>query len=146
MLQQIYVRIYPSLPDSLPMMTLARFAIAFALLIVPTALMGATLPLVIKSSVVRTTRLGERMALLYGMNTTGAIVGALAAGLYLIPDRGIHGTFLVAASAERAHRPVRARARQRGDRAAGAASDADLDGRGSCRRAGSRRWTRAAAA
>ena len=38
------------------------------------------------------------MALLYGMNTTGAIVGALAAGLYLIPDRGIHGTFLVAAT------------------------------------------------
>jgi hypothetical protein len=32
------------------MMTLARFAIAFALLIGPTALMGATLPLVIKSS------------------------------------------------------------------------------------------------
>ena len=97
-LQQIYVRLYPSLPDSLLMMTLARLAIAFALLIVPTSLMGATLPLVIKSSVVRSTRLGERMALLYGMNTTGAIVGALAAGLYLIPGRGIHGTFLVAAS------------------------------------------------
>ena len=95
-LQQIYIRIYPSLPASLPMMTLARFGIAFALLIVPTALMGATLPLVIKSSAFRTTRLGERMALLYGMNTTGAIVGALAAGLYWIPDRGIHGTFLVA--------------------------------------------------
>jgi spermidine synthase len=95
-LQQTYIRIYPSLPASLPMMTLARFGIAFTLLIVPTALMGATLPLVIKSSAFRTAKLGERMALLYGMNTTGAIVGALAAGLYWIPDRGIHGTFLVA--------------------------------------------------
>src|SRR5439155_22884668 len=28
----------------------------------------------------------------------GAIVGALAAGLYLVPGRGIHGTFLVAAT------------------------------------------------
>jgi spermidine synthase len=98
LLQQAYVRIYPSLPPSLPVMTLARFAIAFALLLVPTALMGATLPLVIKSSVVRSTRIGERMALLYGMNTTGAIVGALAAGLFLIPQRGIHGTFLAAAA------------------------------------------------
>ncbi len=98
LLQQAYVRIYPSLPPSLTVMTLARFAIAFAMLLFPTALMGATLPLVIKSSVVRSARIGERMALLYGMNTTGAIVGALAAGLYLIPGRGIHGTFLAAAS------------------------------------------------
>jgi spermidine synthase len=97
-LQRLYIAIYPSLPNSLPMMTLARFGIAFALLIVPTALMGATLPLVIKSSLVRSTRLGERIALLYGVNTTGAIVGALAAGLYLIPDRGIHGTFVLAAT------------------------------------------------
>jgi spermidine synthase len=71
---------------------------AFAVLIVPTSLMGATLPLVIKSSAFRATGLGERMALLYGINTAGAIVGALASGLYLIPDRGIHGTFLIAAS------------------------------------------------
>ena len=47
-LQQLYVRVFPSLPDWLPLMTLARFAIAFGVLIVPTALMGATLPLVIK--------------------------------------------------------------------------------------------------
>ena len=31
-------------------------------------------------------------------SVAGTIVGALAAGLYLIPDRGIQGTFLVAAS------------------------------------------------
>jgi spermidine synthase len=98
LLQQLYIRIFPSLPDSLASMTLARFAIAFAVLIVPTALMGATLPLVIKSSTFRTARLGERMALLYGMNTAGAIAGALAAGLYLVQTHGIHATFFVAAA------------------------------------------------
>ena len=98
LLQQLYVRLYPALPDSLPVMTLVRFVIAFAVLIVPTALMGATLPLVIKSSTFRTSRLGERMALLYGMNTAGAIVGALTAGLYLIQVYGIHTTFFVAAA------------------------------------------------
>ena len=97
-LQQVYVRIYPSLPASFPLMTLARFAIAFAVLIVPTALMGATLPLVIKSSTFRTARLGERIAVLYGMNTAGAIVGTLVAGLYLIPGRGIRATFVFAAT------------------------------------------------
>src|SRR5256885_7700316 len=76
LLQQGYVRIYPSLPSWLPLMTLARFAIVFAVLIVPTSLMGATLPLVIKSSTFRTSRLGERMALLYAMDPAGAMVGA----------------------------------------------------------------------
>ena len=97
-LQELYVRIYPSLPQSLPLLTMIRFAIAFSVLILPTALMGATLPLVIKSSSFRSSKLGERMALLYGMNTAGAIAGALVAGLSLIPGRGIQRTFVVAAS------------------------------------------------
>jgi spermidine synthase len=96
-LQRVYVGIYPHLWDSLSLLTLVRFAIAFAVLIVPTVLMGATLPLVVKSSVFRAEGLGERLGLLYGTNTAGAIVGTLAAGLYFIPERGIHGTFLVAA-------------------------------------------------
>src|SRR5262249_14699976 len=85
LLQRAYIHLYPALPTSVAVLTLARFVIAFVVLIVPTALMGATLPLVIKSSAFRSSRLGERMALLYGMNTGGAIVGALSAGLYLIP-------------------------------------------------------------
>jgi spermidine synthase len=98
-LQRGYVQLYPSLPDSLPSLTFARFAIAFAVLIIPTVLMGATFPLVVKSSAFRTMGLGERLGVLYGTNTAGAIVGTLASGLYLIPKLGIHGTFLVAASA-----------------------------------------------
>ena len=96
-LQQIYARVYPSLPHSLPLLTVVRFVIAVSVLIVPTALMGATLPLIVKSSTFRSSRLGEHLALLYGTNTAGAIVGALVAGLALIPGRGIHRTFLVAA-------------------------------------------------
>lgn len=96
-LQRGYVGVYPWLPHSLALLTLVRFLIAFSALIIPTALMGATLPLVIKSSAFRASRLGERMALLYGMNTAGAIVGALLAGLSLIPGLGIQRTFIVAA-------------------------------------------------
>ena len=97
-LQRAYVRLYPALATSIALLIAARFAIAFAVLIVPTALMGATLPLVVKSSVFRSSRLGERLGLLYGTNTAGAILGTLAAGLYLVPSYGLHRTFLVAAT------------------------------------------------
>ena len=97
-LQRAYVRLYPALASSIALLIAARFAIAFAVLIVPTALMGATLPLVVKSSVFRSRRLGERLGLLYGTNTAGAILGTLAAGLYLVPSYGLQRTFLVAAT------------------------------------------------
>jgi spermidine synthase len=96
-LQQVYVAAYPSLPRSLGALPAVRLVIAFAALIVPTALMGTTLPLVVKGSDFRSGVLGGQVGLLYGSNAAGAIVGTLAAGLYLIPFRGIHGTFLAAA-------------------------------------------------
>lgn len=43
-------------------------------------------------------RLGERVGVLYGSNTAGAIIGTLAAGLHLIPTLGIQRTFYAAAS------------------------------------------------
>jgi spermidine synthase len=95
-LQHLYVRFYPSLPDGLAALTMARLLIAFAVLIVPTVLMGATLPLVLKASTFRSSSLAEQVGLLYGSNAAGAIVGTLAAGLYLIPSLGIERTFLVA--------------------------------------------------
>ncbi|HSK11236.1 MAG TPA: fused MFS/spermidine synthase, partial [Vicinamibacterales bacterium] len=96
-LQHVYLRLYPSIPHDLAAVTFARFLITFAVLIVPTALMGASLPLVVKSSVVRNDRLGPRVGLLYGTNTAGAIAGSLAAGLYLIPAFGIQASFALAA-------------------------------------------------
>ena len=97
LLQRAYVSLYPSLPHSLGALTAVRLAIAFAALIVPTALMGATLPLVLKASVFRDSALGRQIGVLYGSNALGAIVGTISAGLYLIPGRGIHDTFLIAA-------------------------------------------------
>jgi spermidine synthase len=97
-LHRVYVIAYPSLPHALGALTFVRFAIAFAVLIVPTAMMGATLPLVVKAVAVRGTKLGERVGVLYASNTAGAIAGTLAAGLYLIPGIGIEKTFLVAAT------------------------------------------------
>jgi len=97
-LQQAYVAAYPSLAHSPAGLLGAHLAMAFVVLIVPTSLMGATLPLVIKASTFRTSTLGNQLGLLYASNAAGAIIGTVAAGLYLIPQRGIHGTFLTAAA------------------------------------------------
>ncbi|HET6462324.1 MAG TPA: fused MFS/spermidine synthase, partial [Candidatus Krumholzibacteria bacterium] len=81
LMQRAYVALYPVLPHSVAGLTLVRLAMAFALLVVPTALMGATLPLLIKSSGFADHRLGQHVGVLYGSNTAGAIAGTLAAGL-----------------------------------------------------------------
>jgi spermidine synthase len=94
----LWVVIHPALPSSLVFVTLARFAAAFAVLIAPTTLMGATLPVVMQSALVRDRAVGSRIGLLYAVNTTGAIVGALAAGFYFVSDIGIASSFRIAAA------------------------------------------------
>ncbi len=96
-LTRLWITVQPSLPDSLAVITIIRFGVAFLVLIVPTSLMGATLPLVIKSAVAREYRIGGRIGLLYAINTTGAIVGALVAGFYLISEVGVELSFRMAA-------------------------------------------------
>lgn len=98
LLQEAYVAVYPSLPGSLAAVTAARLAIGFLVLIVPTALMGSTLPFVLKASVFQRGALAGQVGLLYGSNAAGAILGTLASGLSLIPSLGIQGTFYVAAA------------------------------------------------
>lgn len=98
LLQQWYVGIYADLPHSVPLLTLTRVAMTLAVLFVPTLLMGATLPLVVKSALVKAEQLGPRVGLLYGTNTAGAIVGTLAAGLLLIPSYGMAKALIFAAA------------------------------------------------
>lgn len=96
-IERAYGVVFPLLPASTPTHTAAQFAMAFVLLIVPTTLMGSTLPLVLKASVFREKEGGAQVGVLYGSNALGAIVGTIVAGLYLIPAFGIQHTFLVAA-------------------------------------------------
>jgi spermidine synthase len=113
-LQKIYVALYPSLPRALPALTVARLVIALLVLIVPTTLMGATLPLVIKGSEARGGSLGAHLGVLYGSNAIGAIVGTIAAGLYLIPGLGIHRHISGGRRGQPGSRRRRARAVRRG--------------------------------
>jgi spermidine synthase len=97
-LQRSYAAAYPSLVESFGALTAVRAAIAVAALIVPTALMGATLPLVVRASGLRRHGPPGQLGVLYGSNALGAIAGTVAAGLYFIPERGLNSTFLAAAT------------------------------------------------
>ena len=70
---------------------------AFVLLLPPTAMMGATLPLLARHAVEREDQLGPRIAWLYTANTLGAAVGALAGAYLLLPSLGLRRTVWVGA-------------------------------------------------
>ncbi len=73
------------------------FLVTFALLLVPTSLMGANFPLAVKifsSSAGRRTR---DAGMVFSINTAGGIAGAFLAGFILIPLIGVEGSAVLAA-------------------------------------------------
>jgi spermidine synthase len=74
-----------------------RFGLAFVLLVVPTAAMGMTLPLLAGRASSREL-FGATLARLYGWNTLGAVLGALAGEAFLYERIGIRNTAFLAAS------------------------------------------------
>ncbi len=96
-LTPLYQVLYLSLERSLYLLSLVRFGLSFLLLLLPTTLMGATLPILIPALVSDLAELGNKVARLYTWNTLGAVVGSLAAGLLLIGLFGLRITTIVAA-------------------------------------------------
>jgi predicted membrane-bound spermidine synthase len=74
------------------------FILSFVLLIIPTLLMGMTLPLLTQAFVTRVETSGHVIGLLYGINTLGAAIGALISGYILMGWFGFGVTLLVAAA------------------------------------------------
>ena len=71
-------------------------AAAFTILLLPTGLMGATLPLLARYAVRRDLEIGPRVGWLYSANTVGAAAGTLLAAFVLLPRLGLGRTVLVA--------------------------------------------------
>ncbi len=70
---------------------------AFVVMVPCTAMMGATLPLLARHAVRSDDQIGPRIGVLYGVNTAGAIAGALLAAFVLLPAVGLRQTIYVAA-------------------------------------------------
>ncbi len=98
MLQPLYVWTYRQLHEQFWLFTAARVALAFALLCVPTTLMGATLPVLSRYVVRSTATLGWKVGTLYALNTGGAVVGCFAAGYVLLGRYGLTRTVWIGAA------------------------------------------------
>ena len=75
----------------------ARFLLAAIVLLIPTALMGATLPIIIAAIRRYGATAPRTISRFYGLNLTGAIVGTLAGGFGLLPTFGVRVTIWIAA-------------------------------------------------
>jgi len=89
LLSGLYVGIARQFEVGFYAISLVRFALSFAVLLVPATLMGGTLPVIIKFFAERRERLAWNVGQLYAINTLGAVVGTIAAGFFLILLMGV---------------------------------------------------------
>lgn len=75
----------------------AIFALCFAGLVLPTTLMGASLPLLARAVATSLDTVAERIGTLYGLNTFGAGLGAILGGWLLVGNLGFVGALVLAA-------------------------------------------------
>jgi spermidine synthase len=91
-LTDLYVWIARHLQPDLFAYNAVRTALATLALVPPTFLMGGTLPVLAQLLAARDQDRGRRLGALYAINTFGGVLGALAAGLILIPSLGVNGS------------------------------------------------------
>ena len=85
----IYGRFYPALLDNFVLLSLVRLLLVAAILLPPTILMGATLPLFCRQFVKNETRIARSVGFLYGVNTLGAAIGCATCGFLMIRYIGV---------------------------------------------------------
>ena len=74
-----------------------RFLLSCLMLLVPTTLMGATLPLLSAALVRSAGQTSTSVTRLYTRNLAGAICGSIIAGFLLLPTFGVRATIYTAA-------------------------------------------------
>jgi len=95
--QKLYAPIY-GINASYPFLfNLLLFCLCFVLLVFPTLLMGATLPVLSRFYVRSLGQLGRRVGDLYATNTLGAVMGCAFAGYVFISMLGMRRTVYLAA-------------------------------------------------
>lgn len=97
-LEPLYVAFYGPFGDNHYVMSLVRFVLSFMVLLVPTSLMGGTLPVLSRAYVSHAKRLGREVAGLYSVNNLGAFIGCVLAGYALLELLGLRGTLFLAVS------------------------------------------------
>jgi spermidine synthase len=92
----IYVLLAHGEDESILYLSFVRVVFAIFALIIPTSLMGGTLPVLSRFASYHSGRVGRSLALLYGVNTLGAVTGTLVAGFYLLRYYSVMSTLKTA--------------------------------------------------
>ena len=93
----LYARLHTDAPDALVYLTIARLFCSGLILLVPTTLMGASLPLLARFAAGAGGSVTARVGWLYAVNTAGGIAGTALAGFTLIGAIGVTATTRLAA-------------------------------------------------
>jgi spermidine synthase len=83
-------------PRSFQYIQRVEFAVIFGLILVPTFMMGATVPVAVKICTTDVRQVGKFFGNVYAINTLGAIIGSFMAGFILIPWLGTRNSLLIA--------------------------------------------------
>lgn len=94
---KLYAFLFQHLGPSTWLLTLVKTVVSFMGLLIPTFLMGGTLPVLCKFFIKRTERSGSAVGLLYGMNTFGATIGCFLTGFIFIEAFGLSTTIVFTA-------------------------------------------------
>jgi spermidine synthase len=94
----LFYDLYRSVVSLIGESLLAAFLFNFVLLIVPTILMGLSLPLVSRGLVAAVDEIGPLVGRLYAINTLGAAIGSAVAGWFLLGTFGFVTTVRIAGS------------------------------------------------
>jgi spermidine synthase len=92
----IYVWLARTIGSHIVVFNIVRFLFSIIILIVPTTLMGGTLPVISKFFIQQSDEFGGRIGRLYGFNTLGAVLGAFMTGFFLISWLGVDRTYWIA--------------------------------------------------
>ncbi len=101
---RFYLWFYQAYEPGFYVLTLVRFIVSLLILLVPTVLMGGTLPVLSGLWAASTTKealkakTGKGVGLLYAVNTFGAVAGCFLAGYYLIRLLGVNSSIYATAA------------------------------------------------
>jgi len=89
-IQTLYITFAQHIDPGLTLFTALRLLLSFVVFFIPTFFMGATLPVLAKFYIRRADVIGPEMAILYGLNTAGAVTGTFLTGFLLLPLYSMH--------------------------------------------------------
>jgi len=92
----LYFAVFPLVSGFMPTLIALRFVGAAIVLLLPTFLMGGTLPILVSGLTRNSAELGARVSRLYWINTLGAVAGTFAAGFVFLPALGLRLTVALA--------------------------------------------------